>query len=113
MTIVRIGAAALLWIHGLYRLYVGGSADFGAWLETQHIPAFVAWMITIFECISPPLLMARRFVRPLVAVHMLILIGGIVMVHAPEGWWVVGAGRNGMEYSVLLLICLAAMFRER
>ena len=30
------------------------------------------------------------------------------MVHASEGWWVVGAGRNGMEFSVLLIACLAA-----
>ncbi|HKJ16853.1 MAG TPA: hypothetical protein VJ984_05875 [Xanthomonadales bacterium] len=31
---------------------------------------------------------------------------GIVLVHAPEGWFVVGLGRNGMEYSVLLIVCL-------
>lgn len=31
---------------------------------------------------------------------------GIVLVHAPHGWFVVGAGRNGMEYSVLLIVCL-------
>jgi putative oxidoreductase len=28
------------------------------------------------------------------------------MVHAPEGWFVVGLGRNGAEYSVLLIACL-------
>ena len=29
---------------------------------------------------------------------------------APNGWFVVGAGRNGMEYSVLIVACLAAVF---
>ena len=31
------------------------------------------------------------------------------MVHAKAGWFVVGAGRNGMEYSVLLIVCLLAL----
>ena len=31
---------------------------------------------------------------------------GIVMVHAPNGWFVVGGGRNGAEYSVLLIVAL-------
>ena len=36
----------------------------------------------------------------------LIYAVGIAMVHAREGWFVVGAGRNGAEYSVLLIVCL-------
>jgi putative oxidoreductase len=28
---------------------------------------------------------------------------GIIMVHAREGWFVVGAGRNGVEFNVLLI----------
>ena len=31
------------------------------------------------------------------------------MVHMPAGWFVVGLGRNGMEYSVLLIACLAML----
>ncbi len=31
---------------------------------------------------------------------------GIVMVHAQDGWFVVGKGRNGAEYSVLLIVAL-------
>jgi hypothetical protein len=29
-------------------------------------------------------------------------------VHFQEGWFVVGGGRNGMEYSVLLMLCFTA-----
>ena len=43
-------------------------------------------------------------------VHLVILITGIVMVHGREGWFVVGGGRNGVEYSVLLIICLVTLF---
>ena len=31
------------------------------------------------------------------------------MVHFREGWFVVGGGRNGFEYSVLLIVCFAAV----
>ena len=39
-------------------------------------------------------------------VYALIYLAGIILVHAAEGWFVVGLGRNGMEYSVLLIGCL-------
>ena len=32
------------------------------------------------------------------------------MVHGPEGWFVVGGGRNGVEFSVLLICCLVSLF---
>jgi hypothetical protein len=28
---------------------------------------------------------------------------------SPKGWFVVGGGRNGMEYSVLLILCLVVI----
>jgi putative oxidoreductase len=34
---------------------------------------------------------------------------GIILVHAKEGWFVVGAGRNGVEYSVLLIAVFVAL----
>ena len=34
---------------------------------------------------------------------------GIELVHAPDGWFVVGGGRNGMEFSVLLIAVFAAV----
>jgi uncharacterized membrane protein YphA (DoxX/SURF4 family) len=37
------------------------------------------------------------------------LIAGIYLVHASAGWFVVGAGRNGMEFSVLLILCLTVI----
>ena len=37
------------------------------------------------------------------------LVAGIVMVHARAGWFVVGSGRNGVEYSVVLIVSLTAV----
>jgi putative oxidoreductase len=108
---VRVTTAALLFAHGVARLLSGGVAPFGDWLASQGIPAglAVAWAVTGFELLAPPVWALGRFVRVLCAVHALILLVGVVMVHAPVGWFVVGLGRNGMEYSVLLIACLAAV----
>src|SRR5690349_10228527 len=105
--IVRVATAILLGIHGASRAYTGGFAPFGEYLQSRGIPfgAAVAIAITVFEIVGTFFLLARRFVIPVALGHMAILIGGIIMVHGPEGWFVVGGGRNGVEYSVLLLAC--------
>ena len=66
----------------------------------------------LFEIAGSALLLAGRFVAWVATGFLLILIGGIVLVHAPEGWFVVGGGRNGVEYSVLLIACLAAVLLD-
>ena len=37
------------------------------------------------------------------------LAAGIWLVHAPNGWFVVGGGRNGVEYSVCLIAGFVAL----
>ena len=34
---------------------------------------------------------------------------GIIMIHFQEGWFVVGGGRNGMEFNFLLIFVLVAI----
>lgn len=108
---VRIAVAALIFIHGATRASIGGVAPFGGWLETQGFPMGIAfaWAVTIYELIAPLLIIAGRFVFWACLGHIFILTLGAIMVHLPAGWFVVGAGRNGVEYSVLLVVCLAAV----
>jgi putative oxidoreductase len=35
-----------------------------------------------------------------------ILIAGIAMLHIKDGWYVVGGGRNGIEFNFLLIFAL-------
>lgn len=112
ITLLRIAVAILLGIHGYYRALSGGATGFGGYLAGQGIPlgTALAWAITLFEMTASICLAAGRLVRLVVPGFAAILLGGILMVHAHEGWFVVGGGRNGVEYSVLLLVCLAVIF---
>lgn len=105
---LRLVLAGLVAAHGYYRLITGGSTGFGQWLTSQNIPlgAAVAWAVTLSEVVGSVLLAAGRWVFPVTVLLVLIYAMGIVLVHAPSGWFVVGAGRNGAEYSVLLIACL-------
>lgn len=111
LALLRIALAGLLAAHGWARLFADGVVPFGAWLESIGFPfGFgIACAVTAFEILGTPLLALRRFVFPLCCVYIAIYLAGLVLVHWPAGWFVVGLGRNGMEYSVLLIVCLAAV----
>ena len=108
---LRIVVAGLIAAHGWTRFLNGGVVGFGEWLDSQHMPFgfAIAAAITAIEVLGTPIYAAGRFVPVLSVVYACIYTAGIAMVHAREGWFVVGAGRNGAEYSVLLvasLLCL-------
>lgn len=109
--LLRIGVAALIFTHGAARVGLDIVPPFGDFLSSKGFPAglLLAWTLTIGELVLTPLLAARRFVTPIAAFFMIELTAGIALVHWPAGWFVVGAGRNGMEFSVLLIIALASI----
>jgi putative oxidoreductase len=113
LSIVRIAVAILVFIHGAFRAshwdpYVTG---FGEWLSSIGFPQGFYWAaaVTIYELVAPLFILTRRFVTFACLGHIGIIALGAVLVHYPAGWFVVGAGRNGMEYSVLLLAGLIAV----
>lgn len=107
-TALRLTLATLIAIHGWARLFADAVTPFGHWLDSLGFPfgMGIAIFITAFEIIGTILLALRRFVAPLTLVYAVIYATGIALVHAPSGWFVVGLGRNGSEYSVLLIACL-------
>jgi putative oxidoreductase len=113
LSVVRVMVATLVFIHGVARLMHGGVLPFGEWLQGQGFPfgLGIAWFVTGYELVAAPLLAVglRRLVTPICAVFVVIYGFGLWLVHWPAGWFVVGAGRNGMEYSVLLIVCLLAV----
>lgn len=110
LAFVRCLLAALLFTHGAARVLADGVTPFGAFLDSRGLPfgLGIAWGVTLFELIAAPVFAWGRWVTPLALVFSAIYACGIWLVHAPAGWFVVGLGRNGAEYSVLILACLLA-----
>ena len=111
LTGLRIVVALLMFIHGVARVFAGGVEPFGVRLSGIGFPLGgpLAWLITIVEIVGTPALAAGILVRPLSLYFAAQLAMGILLVHGPEGWFVVGLGRNGMEYSILLIAVFLAL----
>lgn len=105
LTLIRFAAAANMLIHGIARIANDGVTPFDGFLSSLGFPPYSGWVITLFEIVGAVLLMLNRWVIPISGLFILQLLMGIILVHGREGWFVVGAGRNGVEYSVLLIIC--------
>ena len=106
--VVRVLLCGIIAAHGWARLLNGAVEPFGVWLNDQGLPigVVIAYAITIAEIAGTPLLAIGRFIPHRCILYAGIYAVGLALVHAPEGWFVVGLGRNGMEYSVLLITCL-------
>lgn len=107
---LRIVTAIFMAIHGIARIWLAGVGDFGNFLDTFNLPfsLMLAWLVTILEIIGAILLIANYQVSYVSAYFVFQLVMGILLVHLKEGWFVVGSGRNGIEYSVLLICCFVA-----
>lgn len=101
----RVIVAGLFIAHGLMRIANGTVDDFGSFLDGKGFPlgVFLAWIITAYEIAGGILLIAGRWTRAIALGFVFHQVMGIALVHAKNGWFVVGAGSGGMEYSVLLI----------
>ena len=105
LTFFRIVIALIMLIHGVARIYFGIVGNFGEFLTLMGLPLgfYLAWAITIFEIVGSIAIALGYYVAPLSVIFAIHLLCGIYLVHLKEGWFTVGAGRNGAEFSVLLV----------
>lgn len=92
----------------MMRIRAGTVDGFGEFLGSKSIPLghLVAWGITLFELIGGLFLILDFRKKWIALVFMVEIATGIVLVHAPQGWFVVGHSTGGVEYSLLLLASL-------
>ncbi len=111
LVVIRIMLAAVMFIHGATRISNGTIGSFGEFLSSQGFPLgfYLAWAITIFELVGSVLLAVGFYSWIIALIFAAQLAVGIYMIHWNEGWFVVGAGRNGMELSVVLIVSLLAI----
>ena len=113
--ILRVATAIILVIHSLPGMFNNGVNDFGnLYLNAIGFAPFglaIAWAIKISHVIAAVLLLLNRYIKAASIVTIFVLIMGIIMIHFKEGWFVVGGGRNGVEYNFLLIcVLLTIMF---
>ncbi|WDO12777.1 DoxX family protein [Flavobacterium sp. WW92] len=113
--ILRFAVAVILVMHSVPGMFNNGINDFGnLYLNTVGFApygVFLAWLIKLSHVAAAVLLLWNKYVKLASIVTIFILVIGIVMVHFSEGWFVVGGGRNGVEFNFLLIfVLLAIMF---
>lgn len=111
LILVRIVLGATMFIHGAARISYGTVGGFGDFLGSNGFPLgfYLAWAITLFELIGGVLLAAGFYTWIIALLFAAHLAAGIALVHYKEGWFVVGHGRNGMEFSAVLIASLLAI----
>jgi len=111
--LLRIATAIILLTHSVFGIFNNGINDFGNLYLNQigfaPFGVFLAWSIKISHIIAAILLLINKYIKPTGFVTIFILIMGIILVHFQEGWFVVGGGRNGVEYNFLLIFVLLAI----
>lgn len=108
LVVFRIVLSLILAAHGFMRLSAGTVDDFGVFLNSKGfmIGPAIAWFLTLFEMGGGLLMAAGYFVKWIAAVFIIEHCFGIILVHAHNGWFVVGHQSGGAEYSVLIIFSL-------
>ena len=115
--ILRIAVAIILLMHSVPGMFNNGVNDFGNfYLNTIGFAPFgvaIAWLIKLSHLAAAILLLMNKYIKPASIATILVLVLGILMIHFKEGWFVVGGGRNGVEFNFLLIcVLLAIMFPD-
>ncbi len=111
--LLRFAVAVILFIHGVGGMFNGGVNAFGNLYlnEVGFAPfgLYLAWAIKLSHVVCVVALLMDKYIFYPALVTIAILIAGIIMIHGREGWFVVGGGRNGMEFNFLLIFALLSI----
>lgn len=115
--LLRIAIAIILLTHSVFGMFNNGINDFGNLYLNQigfaPFGIFLAWSIKLSHVVAAILLILNKYVKLAGFVTIFVLLMGIILLHFKEGWFVVGGGRNGIEYNFLLIVVLfTIMFPE-
>ena len=108
--LLRLAVAVILFLHSVPGIFNNGINEFGmVYLKEVGFGALgvpVAWTIKLSHIACAFCFLLNRYTKPASIITISILVMGVVMVHFKEGWYVVGPGRNGIEFNFLLIFVL-------
>lgn len=113
IAILRIIVAIILLTHSLPSIITGDVNLFGKlYLNEVGFAPFgvaLAWTIKLSHIVAALCLILNRWILLPCLVTIAVLLAGIFMVHLKDGWFVVGGGRNGFEYNVLIIAVICSI----
>jgi putative oxidoreductase len=109
--VLRCIVALMFIAHAVVRITGGTVTRFGEFLESKGFVAgvVIVLVLTAFEIIGGLLMAFGYYTRWMAAGFILILLTGIVLIHAELGWFVGEHGTGGVEYSVVLIAALVVV----
>lgn len=112
LILLRLYMGITFILHGTARLYYMSLNDFGSFLNSYglRIGVLLAWFITISEIIGGFLLMIGYKIKFVLIFNFIVILCGIFLVHIKNGYFVVGHGQGGVEYSLLIMAVLIVLY---
>lgn len=111
--ILQVTIAIILLTHAIPGMFDGGINAFGKYFLNEigfaplGIP--IAWVVKLSHVVCAIALVSNKYVKLASMATIFVLLMGIILVHFKEGWFVVGGGRNGVEYNFLMIMVLIAI----
>lgn len=108
--LLRLTVVIIMLMHSIPGIFNNGINDFGNLYLNQvgfaPVGLVLAWAIKISHIVAAACFLFEKYVKWAGIVTIIILIAGIFMVHLKDGWFVVGGGRNGIEFNILLIVVI-------
>jgi len=109
--ILRVGLGAVIFPHGAQKLlgWYGGfgfAGTMGFFTEQMHLPWLVAFLVIMGESLGSLGLIAGFLTRFTALSLAVIMVGAIVTVHLPNGFFMNWSGKQtgeGFEYHLLVI----------
>jgi len=110
LAILRVVLGVVYVTHGLPKLLDGAAGTHGFLGQLGFpVPILWAWLVTLLETFGGLSLILGFLVTPVSLLFMAEMLTGIVLVHAKMGWYVIGGGTGGAEFSTVLIAGLLAL----
>lgn len=111
LAILRVVIGVIFVAHGAHKLFETGVPPTAEFLGSLGVPAAAAaaWLVTLLEFVGGLSLIVGFLVTPVSLLFCIHMLTGIVLVHAANGFYVIGPGQGGIEFNLLLIAGLLAL----